>query len=179
MLFESGISTNRKDKGHRPQFWGKYRAVVSNNKDPKKMGRVKVKCPKVLGDFESDWALPCFPFGGSPDRGIVFMPKVGQGVWVEFEEGDPNLPIWVGSWFGKGHIPPEVYTNNEVGYHHVIDMDNAKIYINEKAGTINISGSHSVIIDSDLTVRGAMGITEGLSVLGNIQANGTIDGSNI
>lgn len=172
-LFESGISTNRKDKGHRPAFWGKYRAVVSNNKDPLKMGRVKLKCPKVLGDYESDWALPCFPFAGGDNLGVVFMPKPGQGVWVEFEGGDPNLPIWVGSWFTKGHIPEEVYTNGEVGYHHIINLGNTRLYFNEKTGNLFIGGGNGVTIQNSVFIDGH------ITTSGNITATGNIDGSNI
>lgn len=47
------------------------------------------------------WALPCVPYGGSADQGMLFVPEVGAGVWVEFEEGDLEFPIWVGAFWSK------------------------------------------------------------------------------
>ncbi len=103
-----------------PRYFGKYRAVVVDNEDPDKLGRVKFICPEVMGlpdpstapptSVTSGWAWPCFPFGsdwnhassykGQRDHGVgVFaVPEVGSGVWVEFEAGDVNRPIWVGLW---------------------------------------------------------------------------------
>src|SRR6185436_4797932 len=77
------------------QFFGKFRGVVTDNKDPKQIGRVRARVPDVMGDKESGWALPCFPFGGS-GMGFIALPSVGAGVWIEFEHGDPDYPIWAG-----------------------------------------------------------------------------------
>jgi len=87
-------------------YFGKYRAVVLDNADPNGMGRVRVKCPRVYGEGVSPWALPCTPYAFS-GGGLCIIPKVGSGVWVEFEEGKPALPIWVGSWWTQGGVPPE------------------------------------------------------------------------
>src|SRR5262249_32858943 len=56
--------------------------------------------PDVLGDQESGWAMPCAPFGGS-QMGFFALPVVGAGVWIEFEHGDPDYPIWTGAWWGS------------------------------------------------------------------------------
>ena len=88
------------------KFFGKYRARVINNKDPKKMGRIKVECPKVLGKFESEWCLPCFPYGAD-GIGTIQIPREGYLVWVEFEEGDPDKPIWTGTIWKQGLTPFE------------------------------------------------------------------------
>ena len=77
------------------RYWGKYRAVVKDTADPKGMGCVRVECPRVLGKGLSNWALPCFPI--SSDVGAE-TPAVGDGVWIEFEHGHPNKPIYVGKW---------------------------------------------------------------------------------
>lgn len=86
------------------QYFGKYRAFVSNIDDPEKKGRIKVKCPKVLGDYESDWCLPCVPFAYD-NGGFLFIPPVKELVWVEFEEGNPGKPIWVGCMWSKNKAP--------------------------------------------------------------------------
>src|SRR5712692_988246 len=86
------------------RFYGKYRGIVSDNADPLSRGRVKANVPEVLGDVESGWASPCAPYAG-PDKGWFVIPESGDGVWIEFEAGDPSRPIWVGSWWGDGDIP--------------------------------------------------------------------------
>lgn len=88
--------------------YGKYRGFVTNNKDPQKSGRVKLRIPSVLGDQESDWALPCLPFGGLADQGFFVIPQLDAQVWVEFEEGDPQRPIWTGTfWQQESDVPTE------------------------------------------------------------------------
>lgn len=88
------------------QFLGKYRGVVSDNKDPMMIGRVRARVPDVTGDAETGWAMPCAPFGGSAS-GFFAVPAEGAGVWVEFEHGDPDYPIWVGAWWGSAaEMPP-------------------------------------------------------------------------
>ena len=87
-------------------FFGKYRGTVTDINDPLMMGRVKAKVPDVMGDLESGWAMPCAPFGGST-AGFFALPLVGAGVWIEFEHGDPDYPIWSGCWWGSvAEMPP-------------------------------------------------------------------------
>jgi uncharacterized protein involved in type VI secretion and phage assembly len=81
-------------------FYGKYRGRVSDIEDPLMMGRIKAYVPDVLGDDESGWAMPCVPFGGN-GMGFFALPSVGAGVWIEFENGDPDYPIWIGGWWGS------------------------------------------------------------------------------
>ena len=86
------------------KFFGKYRGKVENNLDPQMMGRVQVSCPAVLGDGTQSWAMPCSPYGG-PGVGFFAVPPVGADVWVEFEAGDPNLPILAGCFWAIGDVP--------------------------------------------------------------------------
>jgi uncharacterized protein involved in type VI secretion and phage assembly len=86
-------------------FYGKYRGVVSDIQDPLMVGRIKANVPDVLGSDDSGWALPCAPFGGS-SAGFFALPKVGAGVWIEFEHGDPDYPIWSGCWWGASSEMP-------------------------------------------------------------------------
>ena len=90
------------------QFYGKYRGFVIDNKDPEKRGRLKVKVPSVLGDQDTGWALPCLPFGGLADQGLFMIPQVDAQVWLEFEEGNIDHPIWVGVfWQQESDVPTE------------------------------------------------------------------------
>ncbi|NMG08788.1 phage baseplate assembly protein V [Brasilonema sp. UFV-L1] len=87
-------------------FYGKYRGIVTDIQDPLMMGRIKARIPDVMGDQESGWAMPCVPFGGS-GVGFFALPTTGSGVWMEFEHGDPDYPIWSGCWWGSAtEMPP-------------------------------------------------------------------------
>lgn len=82
----------------RGRLWGKYRGKVVDVDDPESIGRIRVQVPSVLGDADSPWAMPCVPFAGE-NHGLVLLPEVDDGVWIEFEGGDPALPIWTGGWW--------------------------------------------------------------------------------
>ena len=69
---------------------GVYRGTVIDNVDPNQSNRVKVEVPDVLGT-EPAWAAASAALGSSPS-----LPDVGTGVWVEFENGSPEHPIWTG-----------------------------------------------------------------------------------
>jgi uncharacterized protein involved in type VI secretion and phage assembly len=87
------------------RFYGKYRGTVLSNVDPLQIGRLQVQVPDVTGLVPTTWALPCVPFAGL-QAGWYALPPVGAGVWVEFEQGDPSHPIWVGCfWESKAEVP--------------------------------------------------------------------------
>jgi len=86
------------------QFFGKYRGKVENNLDPQMMGRVQVSVPAVLGDGRLSWAMPCAPYAG-PQVGFFAIPPNDANVWVEFEGGDPDYPIYAGGFWGIGEAP--------------------------------------------------------------------------
>lgn len=89
--------------------YGKYRGFVADNADPDKRGRVKLTVPALLGEAQTDWALPCMPCGGLANQGFFSVPTVGAQVWVEFEGGNLDFPIWVGTfWQQPGDAPEEV-----------------------------------------------------------------------
>ncbi|MGW8375357.1 phage baseplate assembly protein V [Streptomyces sp. ODS28] len=79
------------------RYAGCYRGTVGDNNDPKGLGRLKVVVPDVLGDETCVWAVPAALLAG-PGMGISCIPPVNTGVWVEFEQGDPNYPVWTGTW---------------------------------------------------------------------------------
>jgi hypothetical protein len=84
------------------RFYGKYEGVVTDVGDPLNIGRLRARVPAVLGaDLETGWALPCAPFGGGSDRGMLFLPDVGDTVWIEFAGGEVSRPVWVGAFWGS------------------------------------------------------------------------------
>ncbi|MBZ4415594.1 phage baseplate assembly protein V [Myxococcus sp. RHSTA-1-4] len=163
------------------QFLGKYRGVVTDIQDPLMLGRVRARVPDVMGDQESGWAMPCAPYGGS-GVGFFALPKVGAGVWIEFEHGDPDYPIWVGCWWGSpAEVPPallappykKVMLRTEAGHSIVLDdtpgvggitletADGAKIVLNATGIEIdNGKGALLKMAGPQVTVNnGALEIT--------------------
>jgi len=108
-------------------YYGKYRGLVTDVADPDNLGRIKAEVPSVLGDAISPWAMPCVPYAG-PDHGMAFLPEVGDGVWIEFEAGNLNAPIWSGCWWANDQRPEPS---------------------GEKARLIKTTGGHEVLIDEE------------------------------
>ena len=100
------MSATPETAGSRTRFYGKYRGLVADNADPLGLGRLRADVPAVLGDVTSGWALPCLPYTGD-GCGFHVVPPAGAGVWVEFEGGDPDYPVWTGGWWGDGQVPAE------------------------------------------------------------------------
>src|SRR5262245_17970618 len=86
--------------GNAKRYYGKYRGLVIANIDPEQIGRVLVQVPDVLGLIPSSWAMPCVPVAGI-QSGCFMVPPIGSQVWVEFEQGDPDYPIWTGGFWGR------------------------------------------------------------------------------
>lgn len=87
------------DSGAR-KYFGKYRGTVVNNLDPEQRGRLMAQVPDVTGFVPSTWALPCVPMAGL-QMGAYVVPSLGAKVWIEFEQGDPDYPIWTGCFWGS------------------------------------------------------------------------------
>jgi hypothetical protein len=79
-------------------FFGKYRGVVVDREDPERALRLRVTVPEVLGE-QTVWAMPCLPCGDPT------VPAIGAHVWVEFEAGDLDRPIWSGCFWDPGEAP--------------------------------------------------------------------------
>lgn len=135
------------------QYFGKFRGIVSDVQDPLMIGRVRAYVPDVLGDEPSGWALPCAPFGGG-GSGFFAIPANGAGVWIEFEHGDPDYPVWSGAWFGSpADLPPVLLAPP---YQKVM---------------VQTQGGHQVILDDTpgiggITLQTATGQKVVLSALG-------------
>jgi len=104
------------------RFYGKYRGTVIQNIDPELRGRVMCEIPDVTGLVPSSWCEACVPLAGptGAPMGTYFVPPIGAGVWIEFEQGDPNKPIWSGCRFGVGDPPPLAYAGLPISPNIVI-----------------------------------------------------------
>jgi len=88
-----------------PRYYGKYRGTVLENLDPQQIGRIMVEVPDVAGLTPASWAMPCVPAAGI-QAGCFIVPPIGSQVWVEFEQGNPDYPIWTGGFWGMvGDVP--------------------------------------------------------------------------
>jgi uncharacterized protein involved in type VI secretion and phage assembly len=103
--FASNIADLAETTTGRPKFYGKYRGTVINNVDPMQIGRIQVMVPDVSNFVPSSWAMPSLPVGGI-QMGFFTVPLIGAGVWVEFEQGDPDYPIWTGCFWGSAAEVP-------------------------------------------------------------------------
>jgi uncharacterized protein involved in type VI secretion and phage assembly len=91
-------------------LYGKYRGTVINNVDPMQIGRIQAMVPDLAGFVPGTWAMPCLPMAGI-NTGVFTVPMIGSGVWIEFERGDPDYPIWVGGYWGSAaEVPVMAHT---------------------------------------------------------------------
>jgi uncharacterized protein involved in type VI secretion and phage assembly len=126
-------------------FYGKYRGVVTDNDDPNGLGRVRVKVQDVLGDQESGWALPALLYAGD-SVGLYLIPPVDAFVWVEFEHGNPDYPVWTGCfWLSNTKVPSEASGPSI----KLLKTDIATITIDDDAGSISIENDSGMKIVMD------------------------------
>jgi uncharacterized protein involved in type VI secretion and phage assembly len=104
MNMNESINVDR-DESCRERYYGKYRGTVVQNIDPEQRGRIQAIVPDVSNVMLSSWAEPALPAGG-PQTGMFTVPQLGAGVWIEFEQGDPDYPIWTGCYWGNAAETP-------------------------------------------------------------------------
>ena len=172
----------------RSRFYGKYRGKVTDNDDPDRLARIMAQVPSVMGDTELGWALPAFAFAGD-GHGLVTLPEVGSMVWIEFEAGNLNHPIWSGCFFLSGQRPAPDTTGARVivtksGHELVLDDDDAKLRLKHSGGatiemtasdiTISIGPSKIVMTNTAITINegvlkigpGGLSLAQGAMTLG-------------
>jgi uncharacterized protein involved in type VI secretion and phage assembly len=140
-------------------YYAKYRGKVTNNEDPDREGRICVRVAAVLGGKEIFWALPSVPYAAK-DVGFFFLPPVDSNVWIEFEGGNLQHPIWTGCFWNKGEIPVlDNVSYKEVPSIKVIKTEKAMIKLNDLSeegdGGVTIetnSGLKIVMNDSSIEI---------------------------
>jgi uncharacterized protein involved in type VI secretion and phage assembly len=137
-------------EGH---FFGVMIGVVTNNKDPENLGRIKVKFPWLSEQEESAWARVLSPMAGS-QRGLYFLPEVDDEVLVAFEHGQAEFPYILGAlWNGKDKPP----TSNDDGKNNqrmIKSRSGHVIILDDKEGAEQIiirdrTTKNEVVIDSE------------------------------
>ena len=125
------------------RFYGKYRGVVTDV-DASTM-RIKASVPSVLPNVGTGWAMPCVPYAGS-QVGMIMLPEVGTGVWIEFEGGDVSYPIWVGMYWHSDEIPSDASATVKS-----IITSAGSIAMDDDEGSITLTDAqqNTVVLDSD------------------------------
>jgi len=145
------------------QFYGKFRGVVTDNKDPMMLGRIRAKVQDVLGDNDSGWALPCMPYAGS-GVGLFLLPPVNASVWIEFEHGNPDYPVWTGCFWAQGEVP----ASPAVPEKKVLKTDAGTITLDDTPGAGGITietgaGMKIAITTSGIEINNGQGASAKLS----------------
>lgn len=149
-----------------PRLYGVAIGIVTNNRDPEGLGRVKVRCPWLSADHESFWARLVTPMAGN-DRGLYLLPEVDDEVLLAFEHGAPGFAYVLGAlWNGKDS-PPETNDNGSNDRRtlksrsgHVIRLDDTAS--DERIEIIDKSGKNRIVIrtsDDSITIEAAADIT--------------------
>jgi hypothetical protein len=127
------------------RFFGKYRGTVTDTSDPTSKGMLKVRVPSVLGD-QAIWAMPCAPYAGA-SVGFFALPPADSSVWVEFEAGNLNQPIWTGCFWKDNEIDSADAVEG-VAFWKTPGMS---LRIDNDAGTVEIetSGGTKITMKSD------------------------------
>ncbi len=159
--------------GERP-FYGKYRGQVTQNQDQEGLGRVRATVVEVYGANDSPWALPSVPYAGD-QVGMMLIPAVGAWVWVEFEHGDPESPIWSGCFWERGQTRPFPASTDTT---KILKTDTVTITIDDSQsgqGSIKIettAGAVVTIQGQSITLDNGSSATVGLSG-STVQLNNT------
>jgi hypothetical protein len=143
------VSPNPDLDRHVGMYYGKYSGEVVDNTDTDQLGKITVTVASVFGVDMQVVARPCLPYGH------FFVPAIGTKLWIEFEAGDPNFPIWVGTWYPTGSVPAQAAISppdNRV----IQTASGHLIEIMDKDGAEKITITHKdksfISIDKDGTV---------------------------
>jgi len=127
------------------RYFGKYRGEVTDTNDSTNRARLKVKCSAVLGEQEV-WAMPAVPYAGD-GIGLFALPAAGSSVWVEFEGGEINQPIWAGCFWKDGEIDSGDAKEGVM----FLKTPGVTIRVDNDQGTVEIeaSGGAKITLDSN------------------------------
>ncbi|MBU0701245.1 phage tail protein [bacterium] len=142
------------EQGRRPEskIYGVVVGIVTNNKDPEELGRVKIKLPRISSDDESHWARVT-SFMAGKERGVFFLPEVNDEVLVAFEHGDINMPYIIGSLWNGVDKPPETNSDGKNNKRVIKSRSGHIIRLNDEDGKEKIeivdkSEKNSIVFDT-------------------------------
>ena len=150
------------------RFYGKYRGLVIENIDPQQIGRVLVQVPDVLGLIPSSWATPCVPAAGI-QSGCFVVPPIGSQVWIEFEQGDPEYPIYTGGFWGLvaevpvfATVPPAIPPGQNIvlqttGQHMIMVSDAPPTPVSGGIVLKSLTGAMIVVNDLGIYISNGKG----------------------
>ena len=146
-------STQPYSREQQKRSYGVSIGVVTNNKDPDNLGRVKLRFPWQNSRDEISWARVAVLMAGN-DRGTYFLPEVGDEVLVSFDFGDKNRPYVLGAlWNGKD-MPPERNVDGENNLRMIKSKSGHKIIFNDEPGeekvVVHTKSGHQIILDDSL-----------------------------
>lgn len=96
-----------------PKVEGVMVGIVTNNKDPDGLGRVKLKLPMREVDVETDWVRIATMMAGS-DMGSLFIPEVNDEVLVAFHLGEVRQPFVIGMLWNQKQLAPKGNDKNDI-----------------------------------------------------------------
>lgn len=129
------------------QYFGKYTGIVKDNRDDQNLGQVRVSVPTIIPPDDWVTARPALPYG------FFFVPEIEAKVWIEFEGGDPDLPLWTGVQYVPGEWAAEAEANPP--QKRVVKTASGHVLIfNDKGGEESIEikdgvNGHIVRLDKD------------------------------
>jgi uncharacterized protein involved in type VI secretion and phage assembly len=130
-------------------FYGIYRGFVADNEDPEFLGRLKLKVPQIYGEDEVPdyWAWSKGIYAGN-QVGFFAIPNIDDGVWVSFENGDPNYPVWEYGWWGENEVPTAAKNNGNKPTNNVWQTKSGnRIEMDDKDGIIRLTNKTGHIIE--------------------------------
>jgi uncharacterized protein involved in type VI secretion and phage assembly len=152
--------------------------IVTDNKDPDKLGRVKVRYPLLNDEVESGWARIAREAAGKA-RGTVALPHVNDEVAIGFEHGDVRRPVILGALFNGVDTPGAdlVKDTSSVAarYPRDLDVKTAKKVLLTAGEDINVKsekGKLEVASQADMKLTAAQGTITIEATAGQIKANG-------
>ncbi len=148
-------------------------AIVTNNNDPDALGRIKVQY--TWSDDESHWARISTLMAGN-DRGLYFIPEVGEEVLVAFVNGDIQSPIVIGSLWNQSDLPPENNSDGENNIRKIRSRSGHEIIFDDSDGSekITIKDSSGSSLEFDAS-SGSVYINSTKDVVINADANVSIE----
>lgn len=149
------------------KYYGIYRGVVYDNADPDNLGRIQVSVPQVYGKTPYNyWAPPKGIYSGA-GIGSFFIPNKNDGVWIEFENGNPRFPVWSYGWWAKDQLPEKSVIGNNLlktisGHLLEFDDENKVIRITDaNENIIELNGNGVSIIPNNSKKKISLGSLDG------------------